>query len=227
VAKVLVKEGDAVTANEPLVELDAREEVAQLAIDEAKAADDTRVTAQKAILQQKTIDRDKTKWAFERGAKSDFEMRAAEIDVVVADAQLKIAQVEHEQDKLKADQTRAVVDKMTLRSPVDGSVEQELVKEGEGVEPNTKVIRVVNILPLEIEVPVPFDEARQLQKGGSVAIIFSDKSTGGGKIKSVGAVADGASNTVLVHVSVPNPLKRPGGERVLVDFAPGNVAATH
>jgi HlyD family secretion protein len=225
VAKILVKEGDTVKADQALVELDAREEAAQLAIDEAKAADQTRVTAQDAILEQKKVDLRKTQWAFDHGAKSEFELDAAKIDVVVADAQLKIAKVEHEQDQLKAGQTRAVVDKMTLRSPVDGSVAQSLVKEGEGVEPNTKVIRVVNIQPLEIEVPVPFDQARQLQKDGSVQIIFSDKTTGDGKIKSVGEVADSASNTVLVRVSVPNPGRRPGGERVQVDFTPGKVAA--
>lgn len=225
VAKVLVKEGDAVTANQPLVELDMREEQAALASDEAKAADETRVSAQEAILEQKKVDLKKTEWAAEHGAKSQFELDAARIDVVVADAQLKIAQVEHEQDKLKAGQTKAVVDKMTLRAPVAGTIEQALVKEGEGVEPNTKVIRVVNIDPLEVEVSVQFEQARQLKKGGAARIVFSDKVTGDGTIKSVGAVADGASNTVLVHVTVPNSGKRPAGERVQVDFGPAKVAA--
>ena len=226
VAKVLVKVGDAVTANQPLVELDAREEAAQLAIDEAKAADVTRIAAQQAILKQKEVDRDKAIWAFEHGAKSELERDAAVIDVVVADAQLKIAQVEHDQDKLKAAQTKVAVDKMTLSSPVNGTVEQTLVKDGEGVETNTKVIRVVNVDPLEIEVNVPFAQARNLEKGGPISVNYSDHTTSMGKIKAVGAVADGASNTLLVTVTVPNAAKRPAGERVQVDFAPGKMAAT-
>jgi RND family efflux transporter MFP subunit len=225
IARILKQEGEAVKVDEPVVQQDAREEEAMLAADKAKAEDVTRIKAQEAIRDQSKVDLDRVVWAAKEGVKSQFELDKARIDVVVAEAQVKMAQVEQEQAKLKYDQSKVVVDKMTLTSPINGLVEQVLAKAGESVELNTKVMRIVNINPLWIEVQVPLAQARQLKLAATGKVIFSDQSTREGTVTFIAAVADAASDTLRVRLTVANPDLRKAGEQVQVDLgATGRVA---
>lgn len=220
VAKLLVQEGDTVKAGQAVVVQDDREEAAAMAIDKAKSEDTTEIEAQKAVLDQKEVDYKKFLWAFDHGGvKSQYEVDSARIEVVINQARLKLAQFEHEQNIRKYEQTKAGVDRMTLYSPIGGHVESTLVKVGEGVEPSTKVMRIVQTDPLWIEVPVPFAEGRQLVKGQTAKVTFSDKSVGPATIINVASVADSASDTLTVRVELANDKNpRPAGERVTVSF---------
>lgn len=222
---VSAKEGDRVKAGQALAQQDAREEMAALAMDEAKAKDMTKIEAQKKILAQKEVDLKRTEWAFEKGAKSQFELDSARIEVEIAKAQLALAEFEHEQDVRKAQQTKVAVEKMILLSPIDGVVEQVQVKEGEQVDQQVKAFRVVNVNPLRIDIPVPLDLARTLKKGDTARVSFPTDATADGKIVNVNTVADPGSETLNVRVEVANDALRPAGERVKVEFVPSTVAA--
>ncbi len=56
VENVLVKDGEAVKAGQVVVQLDDTVERAQLAQDEAAAQDETKIHAQEAVRDQKTVD---------------------------------------------------------------------------------------------------------------------------------------------------------------------------
>ncbi len=221
VAKIVVKEGDTVKAGQLLVQLDDREERAQVAIDESKAKDTTAIKAQEAVRDQKQINYKKMLWAAERGGASPFEVDAARVDSVVEEARLAITIMTHEQDVLKYEQTRAVLEKCSLLAPFDGLVEEIFIKTGEGVDSNasTKVIRVVNIDPLWVEAWVPISLGRRVKTGQTAEILFSeDQQPTQAKVLFVGAVADAASETVMVRLTVPNPRHRLAGEQVSVQF---------
>jgi multidrug efflux system membrane fusion protein len=220
VAEVAVKEGDTVEKDQMVVKQDDREEVAVRDQAKAQAEDDTRVAAQKATLDQKKVDEEKFKWALKNSAATTFEVDHAHLDVVIADLSLKLADFEHQQDQRKYDESKIHVDQAMIRSPIAGLVEQTLVKAGESVEQQTKVIRIVSIDPLWIEVPAPLEVVRTLKPGSEANVKFDDmKDAVKGKITFIAAVADAASNTRLVRVEVPNTGNtRPAGERVQVDF---------
>ncbi|GAG34345.1 unnamed protein product, partial [marine sediment metagenome] len=121
-----------------------------------------------------------------------------------------------------------LVDRMTLKSPIAGRIEQLYVQRGESVDALQKVARVVRIDPLWVDVPVPLAEARDIRPKHAAKVTFD--SGGGavtvtGKVIHVAAVADAASGTRTVRVEVPNDSRpgRPAGEQVKVSF-PGAVA---
>ena len=121
---------------------DDRSERALLDQAKAQAEDNTRVEAQKATLDQKQVDYDKVWGGPENGSATSFEVDHAKLDVTIADLSLKLAVVEHAQDVRKYDEAKIHVDEALIRSPISGVVEQTLVKAGESVEQQTKVIRL-------------------------------------------------------------------------------------
>jgi len=220
VDKVLVKDGEAVKAGQAVVQLDDVEERAALAQDDAAAKDQTKIAAQATVLDQKRVDLKRIE-AMPPGIKTPYEVDSARLDVKVAEANVALAQFEHDQAGRKAVQTKAAVDRMTMYSPITGTVELVMAKPGESVDTQTKVIRIVNVDPLWVEVPVAEAEAMKLKTGDPARVTFNtDKAMAEGKIVFVSAVADAASDTLNIRVELPNPTHRQGGERVQVDFAP-------
>lgn len=222
VAEVPVKEGEAVTKGQLVAKQDDRAEVAACELDKFKAEDDTQTEVKQAILEQKKVDLQKKKAS---GVASTFELSEAKLEVTVAEANVKLAKFDHAQDGRKYFQTKTMLEKMRLESPVTGMVEQCMVKVGEGVDYQTKVMRIVNIDPLWVEAPVKLAEARQIAKGNGARVAFSDGKAREGKVIFVANVADAASDTLLVRVEVGNPSKVPAGERVTVTFEKSKVAA--
>lgn len=122
VAEVLVKEGDHVEKNAPLVRLDDRaEQVAlerlkvvadsdarvkaaenQVAQLKAQATNDVRVRAAKAQLDQKKVDEEKVVQLQKEGGATEQEVQHARLDTLISQLSLELATFEREQDQLKA-----------------------------------------------------------------------------------------------------------------------------
>jgi len=96
------------------------------------------------------------------------------------------------------------------------------------------VVRLVQIDPLWIDVPVPIEKAKRLKPGDVVPVAFLraegpagkeafvEDERAEGKVIFVAAVSDAAAAALTVRVEVPNPKGRPAGEpvRVLVGGTP-------
>jgi RND family efflux transporter MFP subunit len=233
ISKILVKEGDAVKAGQPLVQLDDDAEKLMVAQLEHQAKDDVRVRAAKQQLAAKKVDLDKLKGAVP--AVKEWDIRHAELDVIIAELSLELAKFEHEQDLLKYREAKARLDRMVMQSPIDGRVEHLFRQAGEGTEAMKDVIRVVNVDPLRIDTPAPIRIAREVKLGQAVRVRVVETAAGRkpgvaevqpkpvemtGKVTHIGAVADPGSDTLTVRVEVPNPAGQQAGERVLVFFAP-------
>jgi len=224
IGKVMVKDGDAVKADQPVVQLDNEAELMQLAQLKAQAEDPTRVDASVAQLKQKELDLKK----YEEGATgpiitaTQMEIEHARLDVTIAKLSLKLARFQQAQDKRKYEEAQVRLDRMTLKTPIDGTVEGLAVEKGESVAELEEVLRVVKIDPLWINVAVPMVLARTLSKGGRAMVTFPGPARTtrpvAGKIIHMPSEADAGSNTLKVRVEVPNPTARRAGERVKVSF---------
>ncbi|MCD6303978.1 MAG: efflux RND transporter periplasmic adaptor subunit [Planctomycetes bacterium] len=225
IAEVLVREGDHVKKGDELVRQDDEAERAQIAQLEAQARDDTRVKAAAAQLAQRRVELKQKEWARQQGAATELEVEQARLDVTISELSLKLTEFEHAQDGRKLKEALVQLDRMRLRSPIDGVVEQVMVDPGESADALEKVIRVVKIDPLWIDVPVPLERARKLDKRKDAAEVEFPGETGEplrrtGRIIHIAAVADAASETLTVRVEVDNPSGRQAGERVYVSFVP-------
>jgi RND family efflux transporter MFP subunit len=216
VVEILVKEGDHVEKGQLLARQDDSEESKALALYQSKAEDMTQVDAQKVIEEQSRQDAENLT---KSGAGSKYEKDHAVLQDKVDTAKIKIANSQHEQDVDQYEQNLAVVEKTKLYAPISGVVEELLVHQGESVDSqNMKVMRLVNIDPMWVEVPVPFAQAEGLKEGDGAQVSLSNKSVLTGKVIHVASVAEAASDTLLVRVEIPNPDRRKVGERVSVSF---------
>ena len=220
IAKVYFKEGDLVKAGQVLIQQDDAVEQAQLAQLEAASQDTTQIQASEAALAQRTVDLKKLEIAAARKAATELEVEHAKLSVKMAELSLQLAKFEHEQAKRKYNEVKIHVEKMSLKSPIDGRIEKIHVETGESVNALADVVRVVQIDPLWIDVPVPLSKAMTLDSGKTAKVEFPDpgKVSVEGSIIYVAAVADAASSTLRVRIEVPNKSNRPAGEHVEVIF---------
>lgn len=228
--KVMVKEGQAVKQGDLLVQQECAAEMAQLEQQKASAEDQTRVKAAKAQLEQKKVELVKLERAFKRGASTELEVENARLGAVIGQYQLDVEMFQRDQDARKLKELQFQIDRMQIKSPINGRVEEIALKDGESSNDATiKIIRVVSIDPLYVDVPVPMAQTQKLQSGSQVEVRFTGPAaaTVKGEVLFLAAVADGASSTRLVRVQVPNPTGRPAGEHVEVripDSPPAAVA---
>lgn len=220
IAKIHVKEGESVKAGQVLAQQDDAVDQARLAQLEADSQNMTNIEAGKASLAQKRMDLQKLETAAARNAATELEVEHAKLDVKIAELSLEVAIFEHEQAVRKYEEAKLQIDNMSLKSPINGSVEKVDVETGESVNALESVVRIVQIDPLWIDVPVPLARASTLARDGAAEVDFPDPDNMSveGKIAFIGAVADAGSGTLRVRVEVPNKAKRPAGEHVTVVF---------
>ncbi len=223
VAKITVQEGDLVETGQLLARQEDEVELLQLKQMEELAKNTVKIESVKVDIAQKVQDVGKLKWAQSEGAVTKWELDHAQLDLQTTRIALRQARFEQQQAKLRRDELKAQLSLLSIHSPIDGQVEKIQIEPGESPQPLTPVIRVIKIDPLFIDVHVPFSQVREITKQQVVSIVNSGKE-GGTKqpeqatIKNIAAVADAASNTLRIRLELPNPLRRPAGERVLVKF---------
>lgn len=220
IAGVHFKEGEWVKAEQVLVQQDDSVEQIQLAQLEAASEDTTQIQASDASLAQKRVDLKKLEKAAAQNAATELEVEYAKLNVKMAELSLQLAKFEHEQAKRKYNEVRMQIEKMRLKSPIDGRIEKIHVETGESINALADVVRVVQINPLWIDVPVPLVKATTLSDGKTAIVRFPDPNRASleGRIIYIAAVADAASSTLRVRIEIPNKSNRPAGEHVEVIF---------
>jgi len=221
IAEVNIKEGQSVKTGQVLVQQDDTVERARLAQLEADSQNIINVQAGEASLAQKQVDLKKLEKAAALNAATALEVEHAKLDVKIADLSVKLAVFEHEQAQRKYEEAKIQIDNMSLKSPIDGIIEKIEFEAGESVNALEDVVRVVQINPLWIDVPVPLTKAGDLRNKNTADVIFpGPKETSvEGTIVFIGAVADAASSTLRVRIQVPNKSLRPAGEHVRIIFS--------
>jgi multidrug resistance efflux pump len=183
--------------------------------------DRTKIHAAQAELAQKQVDLKKLEQAKAKGAASLWEVEHLTLNVRIAELSLQSAILEQQQYRQRYDHASSQLKRMQLAAPIAGLVEEVSVEEGESIGTLGPVVRIVQNDPLWIDVPVPLTQARELALGQDAWITFpgaTRDASPNGRIINISAVADAASETLRIRIEVPNPLKRPAGERVAVAF---------
>jgi len=220
IAKVHFVEGAWVKAGQVLVQQDDSVEQIQLAQLKAASEDTTQIDASDASLAQKKVDLRKLEKAAALNAATELEVEHARLSVRMAELSLQLARFEHEQAQRKYNEVKVQVEKMSLASPIDGRIEKIHVEAGESINTLTDVVRVVQIDPLWIDVPVPLIQAMDLTTEKKARVVFPNPNRASveGSIIYIAAVADAASGTLRVRIEVPNKSNRPAGEHVEIIF---------
>lgn len=221
VATVAVEPGDRVGPGETLASLDDSEVRLRLALLELRAASTLAEDQARAELGLARNELARTRLAAEQGAGSAFEVERSELEVARAETSLAAAAQRRREAELLLRQTAAAAEQYTLAAPIAGRVEEVGAEPGEPVEALAPILRLVRTDPLRIDVNAPVAATRRLRVGDPARVHHPSGDVSVGEVVFVGSVADAASGTRRVRISVPNPPgegEQPAGLRVEVAF---------
>lgn len=221
IGEVLVEPGDAVQAGQPLLRLEDEESRAQIQLLRLRAESNLEIEAAEADYAMTQVDEARVKDAFSRNAAARFEVERAELDTRRAFLALELFRQRKQEAEHQLRQAEILNQRYTLRSPVDGVIEEVLLEVGESTEALRPVVRLVVTNPLRIDVNAPTAETMRLDVGAPVWLRFKLPDHEGytqGRIVHIASVADAASETRLVRVETPNPKNLPAGTYVEVTF---------
>ena len=134
-----------------------------------------------------------------------------DLDTVVSETRIAELQVRQELDnkriaELELARAEAVLDRRTIRSPVDGVVVDRFKAAGEYIE-NEPVMRVAQLDPLHVEVIVSTDYLGRIKPGmqAQVTPVIPEADTYLATVERVDRVSDAASGTYGVRLNLGNP----------------------
>lgn len=234
VKEILVKEGDVVKAGQVLLTLEDEIEKKELERLQLVANSKARIEAaeadlavKKAILKRKTEANDSGMQAYNKS-----EIEEAENDVILREKQLQVAKEDQMEAKIKAEQQAAKVDKLQMKSPIDGIVLNYVAHVGEWADPQGRdgTMVIVNNNPLQIEVKdLTAQQVAMLKMGQKLQVGYPDRSGKATKWEEAevvyfSAVAELSTQFRLFKLRMKNPQAVPAGLEVVVKL-PADVAA--
>ncbi|MGA2439989.1 MAG: efflux RND transporter periplasmic adaptor subunit [Tepidisphaeraceae bacterium] len=185
-----------------------------------------------AAIEAATADRDARKVEYENkqkslagGGASESEVLEAKLDFQQKEAVLRNSMAQREKLLADVDIQARKIDKMQLLSPVDGTVKEISIQEGEVVDPNKPdgALTLVTNDPLWVEVKVPSAQGLKL-KLGDAALVEYQTQPGvwlKGTVIYLDPEVDAASDKQTVRLEMSNDAGTPSGLWVRVRFPSG------
>jgi len=219
-----VNEGDVVKQGDVLLRQDDFLEQKELEKAQLEAASNAKVEAAEADYNAKKHIYERKKETYEKGGANLQEVEDAELDMILREKQIKVAQEDADEAKIKAEQEAKKVKDMKLTSPFDGAVEKIMVRVGEMADPQRPdaAVWVVKNDPLFVEIRfLSSQQVGHLRLGDKLQVKYPDETQWHEAAVTFRApvVAD-ASDTQLVKLTLPNPTNRDSGIPILVQLPP-------
>ncbi len=193
VKRVLVREGDRVTAGQTVAEFDTAQLRAQLA--------ERSATFESAKAQLATTER--TRQANAQLVKQNFISQNA-FDTADSAYQSQLAAVAAARAQLE--QTQLLMVDAVVRAPIAGTVAKRYVQSGEKVAFDAPLLSIVDLSELEVQTQVPVSDVAQLRKGmaAQVAIEGLPGRTFEGRVERINPSTEPGTRTINIYVSLKN-----------------------
>src|SRR5262245_47680066 len=179
VARIAFESGTAIDEGAVLVELDTRQEQAQLAAAEAE--------------------RDLARLNFSR-------MQGLVADGAIARAEYDRAAAEQKQTEARVGEIRATIARKTIRAPFAGILGIRQVNLGQYLSPGNPVTALQSLHPIYVNFGVPQQETPNMRLGRSVRLTVSEVAGQEflGRITAVDSIVNEATRNVQVQATLPN-----------------------
>jgi len=190
--QIAVENGARVQAEELLIQLDTRQETAELATEEAS-------------LRLAALNLDRTRGLLEKRiiSQSEYDTARANYDAAAA----------------RVDGLKAIIAKKTIRAPFAGQTGIRMVNLGQTVRPGDELMPLQSSDPIYVEFAVPQTRLGRIRLDQSLRVGTTDSEEATeGVVTAINPIVDEASRTARVQGTLRNPdgLLRPG-EFVQVD----------
>jgi membrane fusion protein (multidrug efflux system) len=180
VARISFESGQAVRQGDVLVELDTREEQAQLAAAEAQ--------------------RELARLNFER-------MQALVVDGAISRADYDRAAAERKSSDARVGEITASIARKTIRAPFSGVLGIRQVNLGQYLSAGDPVVPLQSLHPIYVNFGVPQQDTARVRVGGRIRVTTDDLSgvEFTGRVTAVDSVVSPETRNVQVQATVPNP----------------------
>jgi len=206
VDELTVERGDAVVAGQVLAKLDSGVEEAAVAAARSRARASAELDANSISVDFSKRRRERLETLFNDHVISGDQMDEAATEAELSRIRLEQAKENRHLAELELARSIEILDRHTIASPIDGVVLQRYLSPGESTE-DQPIMRIAQIDPLRIEVIVPVITFGSIQKG-QLAYVYPEAPKEGkfpAHVTVVDRVADPASGTFRVRLSMPNP----------------------
>ncbi|MFT5417076.1 MAG: RND family efflux transporter MFP subunit [Gammaproteobacteria bacterium] len=220
IESINVERNDLIKKGQVLATLESDVEKASLAFAHLNASLNTEIGLRRASLDFDQRNRTRIDELYVKKAIPLHHKDEAATDAEKSKWLLTKAQDDKRLAALELVRAKAVVNRKTVRSPIDGVVVARHKSTGEYIE-DQPIITVAQLHPLRVEVIVPVELFGAIQNGMSATVIPELVSSGRrhAKVVSVDRVIDGASGTFDVSLELPNEdYQIPSGLKCLVEF---------
>jgi membrane fusion protein, multidrug efflux system len=180
VARISFESGQSVRQGDVLVELDTREEQAQLAAAEAQ--------------------RELARLNFER-------MQALVVDGAISRADYDRAAAEQKSSDARVGEITAGIARKTIRAPFSGVLGIRQVNLGQYLSAGDPVVPLQSLHPIYVNFGVPQQDTARVRVGGRIRVTTDDLSgvEFTGRVTAVDSVISPETRNVQVQATVPNP----------------------
>ena len=180
VDRIAFESGRTVREGDVLVQLDTRQEQAQLAAAEAQL--------------------DLARLNFER-------MRGLVEQDAVSRAEYDNAAAAHKQAEARLREIRAVIERKTIRAPFSGMLGIRQVNLGQYLNGGDPVVPLQSLDPIYVNFGVPQQDAGRIRAGGRVRITAADLGAAefAGRVTAIDSVVDQTTRNVQVQATLANP----------------------
>lgn len=216
-----VDRGDVIEKEQVLAQLESS--VEKLAVQLARARAELRASLEARRVNVGYLARQlkNVSELYEKKALPFQEKDRAETDLALAKLQLREAEENMRLSAIELERAEEALARRTIRSPIDGVVMQRLISPGELVD-ERPILRIAQIVPLNVEVIIPVDYYNAITMGASAKIrpLMPGGLVRTATVTAVDPVIDAASNTFGVRLELPNEDRKiPGGVRCEIQFS--------
>lgn len=206
IESVEVDRGDAVEKGDVIARLESSVEKAAVAVarERARAKADRKrgevrlAFADRSLARSTELER--------RAALSTRDLDEAETEKRLAEVEIQLAEESRKLARMEQRRAQAVLDRRTIKSPVDGVVVERILSPGEYADP-PQIAEIAEIDPLHVEVFAPVDLLGRIRPGMTGRVMPEGPSSRSlkAKVTVVDPVVDAASGTFGVRLELPNP----------------------
>lgn len=205
---VRVEEGDEVREGEVLAEFKSDVLQARLAVSKAQVESaESKIAARQNALDMAQGEYERYEGMFEENLITDQQFKKALFEKEGARLQLAVSQVEKRIVELVVAQVQAELNRTVVRAPMSGQVFRIAKRAGEAVELHSHILRMVSVDPLYVVGYAPINTAGRIKVGMKATVVLENvpdqplECT----VAVVDKVADAASGTYRVKLTLPNP----------------------
>ena len=220
VQRILADPSDFIKKGDVLVKMNNGVELAAAELAKARAKMNTAINLRKETAAFGDLTQKRNQELFKKSAISVQEMDQLKTETRVAKLQVQQEKDNKRIAELQYQRARAVLNQRTIRSPFDGVVMDRFKAAGEYVD-DEPLLRVAKLNPLHVEVIIPVVHLGKVKRGmkAEVSSLFSGADDYVATVERVDTVADTASGTFGVRLSLENPDNTiPAGLRCQLSF---------